>query len=108
MTAPTNSKATASFVMALSGLALLVCCGLGALLSVPAAITGHIARREARRNGELGEGYATMAILFGWFGGIANAAVIVGLVVLLNRAQSVDLGNVTCWFVPCDPMPSPG
>ncbi|MBQ0894339.1 DUF4190 domain-containing protein [Micromonospora sp. U56] len=100
---PTNSKARISLGMALIGLGFLVCCGVGAFLSLPAAIFGHLARREIGQSGEAGAGYATTGILIGWLGFLTGAAFIAAL--LMHRITIP--GEVACRFIPCEPNMSP-
>ncbi|MFC7218959.1 DUF1707 and DUF4190 domain-containing protein [Streptomyces polyrhachis] len=56
----TNSTATASLIL---GVLSPMTCGV---TGIPAAITGHVARREIRRTGEGGEGMALAGIILGW------------------------------------------
>lgn len=55
----TNTSAVASFVCGLAGTFTLV-------TAIPAVILGHKARREIRRTGESGDGFAVAGLVLGW------------------------------------------
>ena len=58
----TNGMAIGSFVC---GLLQIPTMGLTA---IPAVILGHAARRQIRRNGQQGDGFAVAGLVFGWLG----------------------------------------
>lgn len=60
---PNNGMAVASLVLGIVG--LVVCWGVA---SIPAVITGHIARKQIRERNEDGAGLALAGIIMGWFG----------------------------------------
>jgi hypothetical protein len=62
----TSGLATASMVMAIVGLALIVCYGVGGLLAAAGAIMGHVARRQIKTSQEGGDGMAKAGIIVGW------------------------------------------
>ncbi|MEU3460867.1 DUF1707 and DUF4190 domain-containing protein [Streptomyces sp. NPDC006733] len=55
----TNTSAVASFVCGIAGTFTLV-------TAIPAVILGHKARREIRRTGEAGDGFAVAGLVLGW------------------------------------------
>lgn len=60
-TPPTNSLAVVSLVAAI--LSWVVCPFVGAVIAV---ITGHIARSQIRRTGEVGDGTALVGLILGY------------------------------------------
>lgn len=58
----TNSMAVGSFVCG-----LLELCSFG-LTAIPAVVLGHSARRQIRRTGQPGDGFAVAGLVLGWLG----------------------------------------
>ncbi len=72
-------------------------CGVGQivlwpLISIPAVILGHMARRQIRRTGESGAGMALAGLLLGWAGltvaVLLAALLVIGLVMLTHSAPA--------------------
>jgi Domain of unknown function (DUF4190)/Domain of unknown function (DUF1707) len=71
---PTNSMAIGSFVC---GLLQVFSFGLTA---IPAVILGHSARRQIRRTGQPGEGFAVAGLVLGWLGIAFITLIAIGMV----------------------------
>lgn len=56
----TNEKAVGAMVCGVLGLVT------SGLTGIPAVVLGHMARREIRRTGENGDGYAVAGLVLGW------------------------------------------
>jgi Domain of unknown function (DUF4190) len=78
----TNGLAIASLVVSIVGAVMLVCYGIGGLISIVGAILGHVARRQIRDRQEGGDGMALAGVIVGWIV-TAIAAVVVAVVVVL-------------------------
>jgi hypothetical protein len=76
----TNSMAIGSFVC---GLLQIFSFGLTA---VPAVILGHAARRQIRRTGEQGDGFALTGLVLGWLGITFVALLVIGMAVAVVSA----------------------
>jgi hypothetical protein len=72
---PLNNLAIASFSLGLSQIFFWF------LASIPAIICGHLARRQIRRRGEQGAGFAMAGLVLGYLG--LGLAVVVALVITL-------------------------
>jgi len=62
----TSGLATASMVLSIVGMALILCYGFGGLLGLTGAIMGHVARRRIRASQEGGDGMAKAGFIVGW------------------------------------------
>jgi MFS family permease len=78
----TNGLAIASLVVSIVGAVMLVCYGIGGLISIVGAILGHVARRQIRERQEGGDGMALAGVIVGWIV-TAIAALVVAVVVVL-------------------------
>ena len=96
----TNGLAIASLVVSI--VSIVLCCGLP---GIAGAIMGHVARKQAREQGQAGDGIALGGIIVGWLGfALALAGVafyVVAIVILGVWADSVDCytdsnGNYVC------------
>jgi len=76
---PTNPLAIVSLVLGILGLVLFF-----GVASIPAVITGHIARRQIRERDEEGAGIALAGLILGWIGIALVALFIAFFVVLLG------------------------
>lgn len=74
----TNALAIASLVAS-----LVWVCGIG---SIAAIIMGHIARSQAKRTGEQGEGMALAGLILGYLG----IGIVIAYIVVLVIAYSLD------------------
>jgi hypothetical protein len=77
----TNSMAIGSFVCG-----LLQICSLG-LTAIPAVVLGHSARRQIRRTGEGGDGYAIAGLVLGWMGIAVMTVVLITIVTTVASAS---------------------
>src|SRR5262249_53443602 len=76
----TNGLAIGAMTTSIVGIALIVCYGLGLIVSLVGAVLGHIARRQINQRGEGGAGMALAGIIVGWIG-FALGMAILGLIV---------------------------
>lgn len=74
---PTNALAIVSLVLGILGLVLFF-----GVASIPAVITGHIARRQIRQRDEDGAGIALAGLILGWIG-VALVVLFIGFFVVL-------------------------
>jgi len=84
--AKTNALAVASLAC---GLAQFM---VGPLLTIPAIVLGHVARRQMKRTGEQGAGLALAGLALGWAAVILGiVAIVVALVVALGMRGSMGM-----------------
>jgi len=84
--AKTNALAVASLAC---GLAQFM---VGPLVTIPAIVLGHVARRQIKRTGEQGSGLALAGLVLGWAMVILGlAAIVVGLVVAAGMRGSMGM-----------------
>ena len=69
----TNGLAVASLVCGLMEVFTL------GITAIPAVILGHVARGQIRRNGERGDGMATVGLVLGWLGVAFFVLIVVGV-----------------------------
>jgi hypothetical protein len=74
---PTNALAIVSLVLGILGLVLFF-----GVASIPAVITGHIARKQIRQRDEDGAGIALAGLILGWIG-VALVVLFIGFFVVL-------------------------
>ncbi|HYN93668.1 MAG TPA: DUF4190 domain-containing protein, partial [Pilimelia sp.] len=88
---PTNGLAIASLVVSIVAALGLCAYGVGGVLGIPAAIMGHVARRQVRERGEQGDGFALAAVVVGWIAtAIAVLAIIAWIIFIVVIANSDD------------------
>jgi hypothetical protein len=90
----TNSLAIASLV-----------CGLGQLLlyplvTIPAIVLGHVARRQIQRTGEAGSGMALAGLLLGWAGLAIGLLALAGILLFV---VAVTHGTATAHMLTAHP-----
>ncbi len=90
----TNGLAIAALVL---GLAQPLTFGI---TTIPAAVCGHMARRQIRRTGESGMGMATVGLTFGWIG--------IAFMAIVATAIIVAVATAAPHAVVHQPMPGPG
>jgi hypothetical protein len=100
--APTNGLAIASMVVSLVGVPLLVCYGVGLILTVIGAILGHVARRQIKTTGQSGDGMALAGVIIGWIG--TALGVIVGTAIVVFVVWAVQ--NAPTYPTATYPYPS--
>lgn len=84
----TNSMAIGSFVCG-----LLEICSFG-LTAIPAVVLGHSARRQIRRTGQPGDGFALAGLVLGWLGIAFITVILIAAVTAIASSHAAPVPGI--------------